>query len=568
MDLAEITKEAYQAEPNRYFLLDGRTLSLNSIPKAIQEDVLPQCTETHYSCQPPTDNAICNDFCTIISSKPAENTKFNTLGVPQFAFKPIGDEAPIASEQFLSEDTGRSSVYIGLLLGQDVPEMRLESITLIVRTPMESINFSKIDLKHPVNPVPLPKVLQIFATNDTYYKGQNPDDLNWIDISNRIIAATDMWGFMMPTTLDCVGDESKRSSIQAFKGFKLVVNEWDYTHAEENDRLPGFSRISFNFFAEDIRAAKNVTRYQLPMLSGQTKGTVMGYDFGSTKQEVKETIPQQNRQQNNQQNDLEDDQQDSVEVSFSSELIQETINQIKDTCIKEIQDVLVQSTVDLAIQNCKKIVDEATLNIQDLFTKKANIIRTKFTNDLQELGQSTERKLNALTTNNNLSVLLKRTEPYVHLQEQFAYIEKLHKECEDIRAAIASELEMLKTLSNFIVIEDITNSDNNYSRNLKKIDNLSKFIVVNEQSSIVESGTRQALELVLDTSTFEQYDTVEIINMRSDSGEIRIKLDNGLLTVVAVGQTYPDLKDVSLTIRGEAILLYNINNTWTGRVSG
>lgn len=526
-DFTDITPEAYRSDPSRYFLFDGRRVDENEIPPEIKDRVIQMSTKEYLDSTPPTNLAVENDFCSIFSSKPATIEKYSTIGVPALAFKEITNQAPDVTEQFVSSDTESGGVYIGIFLKPDIPSLRLSSLSIVTRVPLDPIDFTTLDPNHPVAPVPTPKTLQVFGT-----KSETLEYAKWVPITGRILISSDAWNFMRPTTFSCISEDTDLKSLPAYRGFKVVFLEWDYSHAREDDRLPGISRIQFNFVQEDIDIIKSCVRYVLPAMRAEDGICIVGYDKHP---EISEEEPER------------------MTITFSQELVDKTIEQVKDTCIKEIQDVLIEQVVTAARKVSTEIVNEALKKADATISEKADKTAKMIKKEVETLHNQADSRIKNLLSHDNMASMIKADSTIVALQSKLNDVDRLKEAVTNIH-----------DYTNLVVLEDFKVENGVYKKPLKKMAGISKFFVVNDPKS-----TRQSypLEVSIDTSSHTEGDIIEIINMRSDGGEVKICLDHGLMSIVTKGKTYSNLIDISLTERGETVVLYNFADTWTGKVT-
>lgn len=557
-DFINITPDAYRRNPSRYFLFDGRRVEENEIPAEIRDRVIQMSTKEYLDSTPPTNLATENDFCSIFSSKPATIKKYSTIGVPALAFKEITNQAPDVTEQFVSEDTDPDRVYIGIFLKPDIPSLRLSSISIVTRVPLDPIDFSTLDPNHPVAPVPTPKTLQVFGT-----KSDTLEQAIWTPVTGRILVSSDTWNFMRQTTLPCISDDLDPKAIQAYRGFKVVFLEWDYSHARDDDRLPGISRIQFNFIQEDIDIIKSCVRYVLPAMRADDGICIVGYD-----KHPEEGI-------------LEAEEVSQPTLELSQELMDKAIEQVKDTCIKEIQDALIEQVVTAARNVSTEIVNDALKRADTTITERADKTAKMIKKEVETLHNQADSRIKNLLSHDSIAAILKEDPTVTALQSRLDDVDQLKETIVNIRdytnsvvSELQSKLDDVNRLSmtvanicdytNLVVLEDFKVENDVYKKPLKKMSGISKFFVVNDPKS-----TRKPypLEISIDTSSHAEGDIIEIINMRSDGGEVKICLDNGLFSIVNKGKTYGNLTDISLTERGETVVLYNFADTWTGKIT-
>lgn len=244
-----IRKEDYLIDPLKYIPLNGDPINEELYPReALEALKIPfkeQQTVKEFNPLKPV-----NDVYTVISSPPKPNPVNGQLGLAQFAFQPIQTDTLLidSGKQFLSVEAPGRPVYIGMVFKPDMPERILTGIKIVPKMPASA---STLDthgsLKHAIV---VPTVYQIFGTHDDAGTVKDGDlkNVRWESIVDPTRIAPEEWEFGAITSFEF---PSEHHEELRYKGFKLVVHEWDYSNAPLLDTDPGFYRVEFLFKEEN-----------------------------------------------------------------------------------------------------------------------------------------------------------------------------------------------------------------------------------------------------------------------------------------------------------------------------
>lgn len=225
--------------------LDGRMVLADTVPDILKEYWNLQSTPTSSSIGIFQPGTVKNEICQLISSAPVINPINGGLAVAAYAFKPINlSERINIDEQFMSLDSPNHPVFAGVLLNSNITEKTLKAVRIITRIPVDGIKITRTT--NVLNEVPVPALYQIFGTHDDINETphKDPAKLNWEGITHPTRIEASAWSFASPTSF--VFNEQNYDKLK-YRGFKFVVYEWNYDHASNIDKHPGFYRVSFDF---------------------------------------------------------------------------------------------------------------------------------------------------------------------------------------------------------------------------------------------------------------------------------------------------------------------------------
>ena len=580
-NLVLVTEEQLEKDAERFFPFKGGTYFERVLDTHLVKSLKyakEYVTVTKLEKQPPVNGTSQeNTFCKIISSAPAENKKYNTVAMPQFAFMSPDGKAPAPSTQFLSNPDMKKGeqFFIGLFLQDEIPMLTLKAVEVTVRVPMEP---QPVDLEG-VNHAPVPGAIQIFGTTAEWPEDGDLNKLDWEPITKKSILAPNIWAYMTPTTLPI------ENSFKKYRGFKFVVYDWNTDKAIADDKTPGLSRIAFKFDEDELNAIEEETVYVVKDTRKEDEDGVVTCMAVDMKAACVNVTPG---------DDGPDDTDKPMKMHWDDDFVAEGVDKI----YAAVQDRLVMSTHYL-----EESLQSAAKDAEDKILKKSN-----------ELSDQIEAKM--IVLDGNIKSLIEKTdgldnrytkiEAFIdgvnkHLNEVDANahhteeeIEGVKQKLEDRCAVLFSDDNLTKLLSKLPavtalaklaqIVEDSQDRIEKLSKKITEILDTTSMVVVDEQTddsvalapgvtanntfNVVNSKDNKDKSITLTLSKdFTEGDTVTIANMRKDGGLIKIVPEKAKLNVNYQGKAYDGLTNVTLDTRGEQITVMLFKNDWIGKIS-
>lgn len=570
-----IKKEKALAEPNRYFIVDGREIkSISDVPHQLRNDLGKQLTGGEVKPIVPT-TGIQNDFCRIISSQPMPNPVTSKLSYPWYAFKDINNTVDYG-EQFISM---QEPFYIGLVLMPGIPELTLQLTTLVplIKAPASEVN----PLADVVNLTPVPKTYQLFGTHTAPHEDPDKDNYVWEAISDKTTVDADMWSLDGPTELQLLKEGIDRNLL-TYRGFKFEIYDWHTEHCEPANMYPGLARIGMTF---DPVSLKLLTKLplRLPDYSDNfklKKDEVVAFDISALSNKPIELdsnkpvvgSPQVVGMTDEQKAEYHQFIKDQVNVQLesaskklanSANATIKRIDGLQVEAIKNLDEPL--SAAELRIKKMLDDVAEATTrlnekqdSLKDVPATDNTALRMLIGNVLQEiLSESMTEQVTNILTGMLKYKGKKGTTPASPLMKILDALKGGIAALETRHTELKQSVDGLISNSNLVVIDDMPGLSYILRDTSGKID--SCYNVVNDKPN-------QSREITFTLpETAEDGETKTITNLRTDGGKIQIASGNKTMTVIYAGQVYRALPKFGLTKYGERIQLTYWNGIWHGR---